>query len=165
MEYVWASLIIVLLIGSQALQLFGGPANWIGVGAVALWKWLYPASMEWTFVAILAGVALVGEGIEFGLQTWGAKRYGAGRSGNIGGIIGAIVGAIFCAPFLFGLGALPGALGGAYLGCLIFEMPGKDFAEARHAALGAFWGKAFGMTAKIALGAVIVVLGIPKVWP
>ncbi|WP_147821079.1 DUF456 domain-containing protein [Salidesulfovibrio onnuriiensis] len=165
MEYVWASLVISLLIGSQVLQVFGAPANWVGVGLVALWKWLYPASMDWQFVALLAGIALVGEITEFALQTWGAKKYGAGRAGNIGGIIGAIAGAIICAPFLLGFGALLGALGGAYLGCLIFEMPGKDFAQARHAALGAFWGKAFGMTFKMSLGAVIVVLGTPAIWP
>ncbi len=165
MEYVWASLVILLLFASQVLQIFGGPANWIGVGLVALWKWLYPASMDWDLVFILAGIAVVGEIMEFALQTWGSKKYGAGRAGNIGGIIGAIAGAITCAPFLFGIGALLGALGGAYLGCLIFEMPGKNFAEARHAALGAFWGKAFGMTLKMALGAVIVVLGTPAIWP
>lgn len=165
MEYFWACLVIFLLIGSQVLQIFGGPANWIGVGLVALWKWLYPASMEWNLVLILLGIAFVGEIIEFGLQAWGAKKYGAGRSGNIGGIIGAIAGAIICAPFLLGFGALVGALAGAYLGCLVFEMPGKDFAEARHAALGAFWGKAFGMTFKMALGAVIIVLGTPAIWP
>lgn len=154
-----------MLVASQALQVFSGPANWVALAVVALWKWLYPASMSWNFVAVIGGIALAGEALEFILQTWGAKRYGAGRLGNIGGIIGAIAGAIFGAPFLLGIGALVGALAGAYLGCLIFEMPGKSFSQARIAAKGAFWGKAFGFTLKTILGAVIVVLSIPKVWP
>mgnify|MGYP000274209498 CR=1 FL=1 len=165
MEYIWAGLLIFLLAGSQVLQIFGGPANWVAIILIAIWKWLYPASMEWTFIAAMAAIALTGEIMEFLLQTWGAKKYGAGKLGNLGGIVGAIAGAIIGAPFLFGLGALPGALAGAYLGCLAVELKGKSFAQARHAALGAFWGKAFGLTLKTTLGAIIVVMSIPKIWP
>jgi uncharacterized protein len=165
MEYVWAGLVIFLLVGSQALQIFSGPANWVAVILLAMWKWLSPDSMTWSFVAIMGGIALTGEIMEFLLQTWGAKKYGASRLGNIAGIIGAIAGAILGAPLLFGLGALPGALAGAYLGCRVGELRGKSFAEARHAAKGAFWGKAFGFTLKTTLGAIIVVMSIPKIWP
>jgi len=165
MEYVWATFIIFGLAISQVLQLFSGPANWVALGLVALWKWLYPESMDWNFVIILAVIAGIAEALEFGLQAWGAGRYGATTRGNIGGIIGAILGAIFGAPFLFGLGALIGALSGAYLGCLIVEMPGRSKAEAFQAAKGAFVGKALGFTMKTAIGAVMIVLAIPKVWP
>ncbi|MBI9081517.1 MAG: DUF456 domain-containing protein [Pseudodesulfovibrio sp.] len=165
MEYVWATFLILGLMTSQVLQLFSGPANWIALALVALWKWLYPESMEWNFVIILAIIAGVAEVLEFGLQTWGAGRYGASTRGNIGGIIGAIAGAIFGASFLLGLGALVGALGGAYLGCLIAEMPGRSRSEAFHAAKGAFIGKALGFTVKTAIGAVMIVLAIPKIWP
>ncbi len=165
MEYIWATLIIFGLLVSQVLQLFSAPANWVAVGLVAFWKWLYPESMGWDFVILIAAIAGIAEALEFGLQIWGAGRYGATTRGNIGGIIGAIAGAIFGAPFLLGLGALIGALSGAYLGCLIVEMPGRSNAEAFQAAKGAFVGKALGFTIKIAIGAVLVVLSIPKVWP
>ena len=165
MDYVWASLVILTLFLAQLLQLFGGPANWVVLGLAALWKYLYPGSMEWSFVIVLGVMAVVAEGLEFGLQAWSAGRYGASRKGNIGGMIGAIVGAIFGAGFLLGFGALLGALAGAYAGCLIAEMPGKPMPEARHAALGAFWGKAFGFTVKMSIGAAMVVLAIPRIWP
>ncbi len=165
MEYVWATILISCLCFSQVLQLFSLPANWVALGLVALWKYLYPASMEWNFVIVLAVVAALAEALEFGLQAWGAGRYGASTRGNLGGIIGAIAGAIFGAPFFLGLGALLGALGGAYLGCLIAEMPGRSKPEAFRAAKGAFVGKALGFTVKTAIGAVIVVMSIPKVWP
>ncbi len=165
MEYIWAILLIFGLAVSQVLQLFSGPANWLVLCLVALWKWLYPESMEWSFVIILAIIAGAAEILEFGLQAWGAGRYGATTRGNIGGIIGAIAGAIFGAPFLLGLGALIGALGGAYLGCLLLEMPGRSRSEAFQAAKGAFVGKALGFTVKTAIGAVMIVLAIPKVWP
>jgi outer membrane lipoprotein SlyB len=85
--------------------------------------------------------------------------------GNLGGIVGAIAGAIFGASFLFGLGALIGALGGAWLGCLVAEMPGRTRPEALRAAKGAFVGKALGFTVKTAIGASMVILSIPRIWP
>jgi len=165
MEYVWASLLILGLAASQLLQIFSGPANWITLALVALWKYISPETMSWHFVIILAVMAAGAEALEFGLQAWGAGRYGATTRGNVGGIIGAIAGAIFGAPFLLGIGALIGALGGAYLGCLVAEMPGRSRSEAFQAAKGAFVGKALGFTVKTAIGAVMIVLAIPNVWP
>lgn len=163
--YVWAALLILGLCFSQVLQLFSMPANWVALGLVALWKVIYPASMSWNFVIILAVVAGIAEVLEFFLQARYAGKYGASTRGNVGGIIGAIAGAIFGAPFFLGLGALLGALGGAYLGCLVAEMPGRSRPDALRAAKGAFVGKALGFTVKTAIGAVIVVLSIPQVWP
>ncbi len=163
--YLWAILLIFGLCFSQVLQLFSMPANWVAIGLVSLWKYIYPESMEWSFVITLAVIAAIAEALEFGLQAWGAGRYGASTRGNVGGIIGAIAGAIFGAPFFLGLGALVGALGGAYLGCLIAELPGKNRADAMQAAKGAFVGKALGFTVKTAIGAAIVVTSIPNIWP
>lgn len=163
--YIWAVLLILGLCLSQVLQIFSLPANWLALGLVALWKFLNPESMGWSFVVTMAVLAILAEFLEFGLQTWGAGRYGASTRGNVGGIIGAIVGAILGASFLLGLGALLGALAGAYLGCLIAESPGRSRPEAMRAAKGAFVGKALGFTMKTAIGAVIVVLSIPRIWP
>lgn len=163
--YVWAVLLILGLCVSQVLQLFSMPANWVALGLVALWKIVYPESMGWNFIIILGVAAGVAEGLEFILQARYAGKYGASTRGNVGGIIGAIAGAIFGAPFFLGLGALVGALGGAYAGCLLAEMPGRSRPEALRAAKGAFVGKALGFTVKTAIGACIVVMSIPQVWP
>lgn len=165
MEYVWATLFIAVLGMAMTLHIFTLPANWVALGLLALWKWTHPGVFTWQFFIILTCVALAAELLEFGLQAWSAKRFGASSRGNIGGIVGAIVGAIFGAPFLFGIGALLGALAGAFAGCLIVEWPGRDRSEAIQAAWGAFWGKAFGFTAKISAGAAMIALAIPKIWP
>ncbi|QGY40605.1 DUF456 family protein [Pseudodesulfovibrio cashew] len=165
MEYVWAVLVILLLCLSQVLQLFSMPANWLALGLIALWRYLYPESMSWNYVIIMGVVAGIAEAMEFILQARYAGKYGASRRGNIGGIIGAVAGAIFGAPFFLGVGALLGALGGAWLGCFIAESPGRSRPEAMLAAKGAFVGKALGFTLKTAIGAVIVVMSIPRVWP
>ncbi|SOB58108.1 conserved membrane protein of unknown function [Pseudodesulfovibrio profundus] len=163
--YLWAVLLILGLCLSQVLQLFSMPANWVALGLVVLWKIAYPLSMTWTFILVLTIMATLAEVMEFFLQARYAGRYGASNRGNVGGIIGAIAGAIFGAPFFFGLGALLGALGGAYAGCLLAEMPGRTRPEAMRAAKGAFVGKALGFTMKIAIGAVIVVMSMPRIWP
>jgi uncharacterized protein YqgC (DUF456 family) len=163
--YLWAVLLILGLCLSQILQLFSMPANWVALGLITLWKTLYPESMSWNFVIVMAAFAGIAEFLEFFLQAGYAGRYGASTRGNIGGIIGAIAGALFGATFLLGFGALLGALGGAYIGCLVAEMPGRSRAEAFRAARGAFMGKALGFTVKTAIGAVMVVTSIPRIWP
>jgi hypothetical protein len=165
MEYVWAVLLILGLMLSQVLQIFSLPANWVALALVALWKYIYPASMTWQFIIFFAAAAAVGEVLEFAMQAWGAGRYGASARGNVGGIVGAVAGAIFGASFFFGLGALVGALAGAWLGCFLAETPGRTRPEALRAAKGAFVGKALGFTVKTAIGATMVILSIPRVWP
>lgn len=161
-----AVLIIFLMLSSLTLHIFGLPANWILLAFVIVWKIFFPVTMSWNFISILALIALAGEILEFAAQYFGGKKYGATGRGNLGAFIGAIVGAILGAPFLFGLGALPGALLGSFGGCLILELThGRTFAEAQHSAWGAFWGKAFGLAIKISLGVWMFTLSIPKIWP
>ncbi len=161
-----AGLFLLVLILSLGLHIFSLPANWLVLVLVALWKFTHPAMpMSWLFFAGLAGLAAVAEALELVIQLKGAKKYGATGKGNLGGIIGAIAGAILGAPFGFGLGALPGALLGAYLGCLFFErMHGRPWDEARRAAMGAMWGKFFGMSVKFGFGVAMVMLAVPRVW-
>ncbi len=161
-----AVLIILLMFSSLALHIFGLPANWILLAFVIGWKLLFPATMSWNFISILALIALIGEILEFAAQYFGGKKYGATGRGSLGAFVGAIAGAILGAPFLFGLGALPGALLGSFGGCLVLELThGRTFAEAQHSAWGAFWGKAFGLAIKISLGVWMFTLSIPKIWP
>jgi hypothetical protein len=76
-----------------------------------------------------------------------------------------VAGAIVFAPFLFGLGALLGAFAGAYAGSFVMEkLNGRSLQEAGRAALGAFWGKVFGVVAKIGLGAISLFIIVPRLW-
>ncbi|XPV77451.1 MAG: DUF456 domain-containing protein [Desulfovibrio sp.] len=165
MDFILASIYTILMAGVLLLHIFTLPANWVLLGLVALWKVMFPLSFDWSFVLLLGGIAAIGEGIEFAGQFFGAKKYGASGKGNFGGVIGAIAGAILGAPFFFGLGALIGALAGAYGGCLLTErLSGRSMLEARSAALGAFYGKALGMTAKIGAGATMFAMAVPRIW-
>lgn len=157
-----ASITLLFLIIAFTTHVFGLPANWFIIAILAIWAWLSPdADIPLTTFVIYSLAALFGEAVEFALQAFGARKYGASRSGNWGAIGGAVLGAILGAPLLFGLGALFGAVGGAYLGCLGVELWKKrPLAEARRAAMGAMLGKVMGMAVKIGIGIVLLVQAV-----
>ncbi|EGJ51504.1 DUF456 domain-containing protein [Desulfocurvibacter africanus] len=167
MATVLAAAFIALLLAVLVLHLLSLPANWILLGLVAVWKWTHPAmDAGWWFFGLLAGLALAGEIIEQVVQIVGGKRYGSSGRGLLGAFIGGFAGAIMGAPILFGLGAIPGALLGAYAGGLIFElMHERPFVEAHRSALGNMYGRILGNVLKLALGITMLVLSIPRIWP
>lgn len=168
METVLAVVFTALMVMFLGLHFLSMPANFLIMGMLVLWKYLYPAQsvdMDTMFFVVTGGLVLLGEALEFISQLMGAKKYGGSAKGNLGGIIGAICGAILGAPFFLGLGALFGALGGAYAGCLIFELAhGRQKDEAMTAAKGAFYGKFLGMSIKFGIGAFVVVYGAAHIW-
>jgi uncharacterized protein YqgC (DUF456 family) len=106
-------------------------------------------------------VAGIGELLEFMLSAFGAKRFGASRSGMFGSIIGGFVGAL-CGTVLLPLpifGTLVGALLGTATGAVIGEMRhGRKFGETTRPALGAVLGRLLGTLAKFPCA--IIVLAI-----
>jgi uncharacterized protein YqgC (DUF456 family) len=156
--FISAAIFLVLLLAFTT-HIFGLPANWIIIAILWGWDWMTPGvTIPVSTYLVYLGIAFFGECIEFGLQAFGARKYGASRSGNWGAIGGAIAGAIFGAPFFLGLGALVGAVLGAYLGCLVIElMNGRPSVEARRAALGAMLGKVMGLSVKIGIGVILLV--------
>ncbi len=164
---IWTLLYIVLLCALMFLHVLSLPANWAVLALILIWKLAHPAlEFGWSLFGVLVVVCVVGEIIEFITKYYGAKRFGGSRRGGWGGILGAIVGGILGAPILFGLGAIPGALLGAFAGCLFMEMDqGRPFSDAKRAAWGAMLGNFAGMVAKLGLGIFMLVLAIPRLWP
>jgi uncharacterized protein YqgC (DUF456 family) len=167
MSFVLAGLFLGLLLACLGLHVFGLPGNWLLLALVGLWDFLHaPAHFGLAFYGVLAGLAILGEVVEFGAQLLGAKRYGATARGNVGGFVGALAGALVGAPFFLGFGALIGAVAGAFFGCYSFErLHGRDSAEALQAARGALLGKVFGLAAKTACGVVMWVAAARAIWP
>ena len=168
MEYAVAALylgLMLLMLGLHAVSL---PANWILLALAGVWKWMHPETMDagWGFFGLLAGLCLLGEGLEQAVQLYGGKRYGSSGKGMLGAFLGGFAGAIIGAPILFGLGAVPGALIGAYGGGLVFELVhDRPMAEAHHSAMGNLLGRVAGMILKLGLGMVIFVLCAERIWP
>ena len=151
------------------LNFFSLPANWMLIALAAVWKYMSSAASEMTFgfFALLVGLAVIGELLDFAFLALKAKKYGSSNSGLFAGLVGAIIGAIMCAPFLFGLGALLGALAGAWLGCYLMELlvRGGGHAKAMQAAMGALVGRFLGTVCKCGIGVVILTYIARAVWP
>ena len=161
-----AILCISLMVAALFLNLLGLPANWIALGFAALWTFFVPESaLSGKTLALMGGLAVVGEILEtLMVQIWG-KKYGGSTMGTVGGIIGALIGAILCAPILFGLGALFGALAGAFLGSLAVELfRGTHNKAAIRAAWGSMLGRFGGTILKTAIGCAMVVIAAPSIW-
>lgn len=167
MAAVWAGLFVALLVLVLCLHVFGLPANWILLALVAVWRWAHPQmdAGVWFFV-LLAVLAATGEIVEFVSQAWSVKRFGGSSRANWWSILGAIVGAVVGAPFFFGLGALPGALIGAWLAAVTAELSlGRCREEALRSGWGALFGKVLGLSVKLGLGATMLVLAARQLWP
>ena len=123
MEVLFPTIFLVLLGFVLLLNVITLPANWIMLGLIGLWRFAYPSpgDMGVFFFAMLVGLALFGEVIEYIAQGWGSKKYGSSTSGMWAGLLGALVGALAGLPLLFGLGAFIGALVGAWIGCYLME--------------------------------------------
>lgn len=150
-----------------ALNIFSLPANWIILGVIALLDFLWPFSPGlsfWQWAALIA-IALLGEAAEILFQLYKAKKYGSSTSGTFASLVGAILGAILLSPVFWGLGALVGAMLGAWLACYIMErLIGKSPRQAMRAAYGSMLGRFLGMTVKIGLGAMIILLTMRWLW-
>jgi uncharacterized protein len=162
----------VLLIGGGVIcwltNLFSLPGNWILLGMAALFAWLAPEvsgrGIGWTTVGIMAGLAVLGEVIEFFAGAAGAAKQGASRRAIffslVGGMAGSIAGAMLGLPVpIIGsviaavLGGAGGAFAGAYLGEKSAERP---HSESMAVARGAFAGRLWGTVGKFAVGAVML---------
>ena len=97
--YYLSALLLVACSGlAWLLTLVALPGNWLIVGGAALFAWLLPEQagqgVTWTTVAVLLGLAVVGELVEFGAGAAGAAKQGASRRAVALSIVGAMVGSI-----------------------------------------------------------------------
>lgn len=168
MSFVIAAFFLVVLAVCVLLNLVTLPGNWAMVALVLVWELFYPgSSLGVMFFVMFIGLALLGELAEFGMQIYGARKYGSSKTSTAAGIIGAIVGAICGAPFMFGVGAVFGALFGAWGGCYLAErvLRRQPSEIAFRAAQGAMVGRFFGMVIKFGIGMAMLALTASHIWP
>ena len=151
--------------------LFTLPGNWAILALAAAWAYLMPKQQygmgfAWGTVAVLAALALIGEGIEFAAGAAGAKKEGGSRRGMALSIVGAMAGSLAGAavgvpvPVVGPLiGAVGGGAAGAFAGAYLGETwKGRTGAEAAQISRGALIGRLLGTAGKLACGAVMVAI-------
>jgi uncharacterized protein YqgC (DUF456 family) len=170
--YFWATALLIANGLAWCGNLFALPGNWVVVALTALFVWLVPTrnsqspAMSWTVVIVIIVLAVVGEMLEFLAGAAGAAKHGASRRSVILSVLGAIVGS--CSGVTVGLplplvgsviGAVIGGAIGAFAGAYLGETwKGRDADVSVRVAQGAFAGRLWGTAAKLAVGAVIVVI-------
>ena len=162
MVYVYAVVLTLVHLLCWIGILFGLPGTWLMILFPVLLKWWQPDQfmVSWTVLGVALGLAVLGEVLEFVLGAAGSRRTGGSTRGAVlalaGSIVGGIVGTALPVPLV---GPLLGACFGAFVGALCGNLwTGRtlfqSFAAGQGAAIGRFWGT----VAKLAIGALIVVM-------
>jgi len=156
-----ALLLAVCCILGLVLVPLGLPGLWIMVAGVVGYGWLTAfRSVGVATIAIVLGLALLGEVIEAWLGFRFARTFGGSRRSAWGALVGGIVGAVMGVPVPV-VGSVIGAFVGSFAGAALFEYSLSRTPEtAVRAGWGAVVGRATAAAAKIALGVVIAVLGV-----
>jgi hypothetical protein len=154
----WACFGLALLAG-LLLDLVGLFGNWIILAAVAVaWLATGRAHFGGWGIAILAGLALLGEVLETVASGYGASRFGGGKGAMLAAVAGCLVGAVLGTPWFPIVGTLLGACVGSFIGATIYEylVVQKEAPAALWTGLGAALGKVAGLFAKLIVGFAMV---------
>jgi uncharacterized protein YqgC (DUF456 family) len=157
-------LVIAVILGLVLIPL-GLPGTFVILGAGIAYHALVPGSAIglWTLigVGILAAIA---ELLEWSLAGRYARKYGGSSRAGWGAIIGGLVGAFMGVPVPI-VGSVIGAFAGAFVGAFIFEWSGtRDHSTAARVAWGAFLGRVAAAAMKVAIGFVMGVWLVGKVF-
>jgi uncharacterized protein len=155
--------LLVLAIGLLGLVLIplGLPGLWVIVLGILGYGWLTDfRTIGVGLLTIVLLLAVVGEAVEAWVGYRFAKRYGGSSRAGWGALVGGLVGAIVGVPVPL-IGSVIGGFVGAFAGAALFE-----YSRARHsegavkAGWGAMLGRAVAAAVKMAVGVVMVVMGV-----
>lgn len=149
---------LIGLVG-PALVLLGLPGTWLLLALAGLAEWATPARLfSTTSVAVVIGLAVLGEVWEFAAGSVRAKRAGAGRRGALGAIGGGLIGAVlgtFLIPAPL-IGTLLGGGLGAFAGAAGLERHGgRGLRESLRIGRAAGVGHALGLAGKLAASVLV----------
>ena len=160
--YVYAMVLTVLNLGFWVGILFNLPGTWLMVLVAALLEWWQPGEFmfSWTVLGVAAGLALLGEVLEFVLGAAGSRHAGGSKRAAalaiVGSLVGGIIGTALPVPLV---GTLIGACLGAFAGSLIGDLwAGRPLFPSFEAGWGAAVGRFWGTMTKLAVGAVMMVI-------
>src|SRR5437667_6770761 len=161
MTHPLATLLLALCcLAGLVLVRLGLPGLWVMVAGVVGYGWLTDfRSVGVTTIALVLGLALVGEIVETWLGFRLARRYGGSPRAGWGALVGGIVGAVVGVPVPV-VGSVIGGFVGSFAGAALFEYSRSwTTTTAVRAGWGAVLGRAAAAALKIALGVVIAVVG------
>jgi len=147
--------VLLGIIGSFIPILPGPITGWVGLLILHLTN---AVPMNWMFLGVTLGVAIIIWVIDYIIPAMGTKKFGGTRYGVIGTMVGLVLGLLFFPP----LGIVIGPFLGAFLGEMINDS--KDSATALKAAFGSFIGFLTSTFLKFIAAVVFVGLYISIFW-
>ena len=156
----WFFLWSLLLIAASLFVYLGLGGTFIIIGLAsthALVTGFDPIS--WNLLAILLGLALLGEGIEFMVGTFYVAKKGASKAGVIGAFTGGLAGAAAGNALLPVAGAILGSFLGAFGGAVLGEYYNREKLEpSLRIGCHAFFGRLLAILIKHIIALVMVFL-------
>jgi uncharacterized protein YqgC (DUF456 family) len=144
------ALVVLLGVVLTALQL---PGTWLILMTAIIYDWCY----QWdrlgpVMLGVMAGLAVLGEILEFVASFVFAGRAGGSRRAAWGGVIGGFIGMfLFTVPVPV-LGTIVGGIIGCFAGAIIAEMTKHDdFEHSTRVGVGAALGRVAGMVGKLGI--------------
>ncbi len=168
MDVLWALLFFVILCVAWFTNILGLPGNWLMLAISAVYWIAMPAEsragISTVLLLVLGGLALLGEFVELAAGSAGVSKAGGTRRSAIyaigGSIAGAMVGFVVGVPIPV-IGSVVGSLlfgsVGAMAGAMLGERSaGRRWSDSLQVGKAAFWGRALGTAAKMAVGFVMI---------
>ena len=155
----WTGLGLAIVAG-LALDLVGLFGNWIILGALAiLWAVSGFDCFPWWSLALMLGLAVLGEVLEQAFAGLGARRFGGSKGSIVAAVVGVVLGGIAGTPWFPLVGTLIGACLGAFAAAALYEYirEEREFGQAMWTGVGASLGKVAGLLAKLFCGLAILV--------
>jgi uncharacterized protein YqgC (DUF456 family) len=159
METVADVLFVVIWVAGLALTFVPVvPATWIIWGAALLNAVLTGFTpINWTFLIVLALIALVAVTIDNVAAAWGARKFGGSSAAGWGALVGGLVG-LFLGP----IGFLIGPFAGAVLAEMLISR--REPVDAIKSGLGTLAGMLGGIGAKLVVHAAMGVLVLLRIF-
>jgi uncharacterized protein YqgC (DUF456 family) len=156
----WFFLWSFLLIAASLFVYLGLGGNFIIIGLAlvhALFTGFDP--ITWKLLAVLLGLALLGEGIEFVVGTFYVAKKGASKAGVIGAFVGGLLGAALGNSLVPVIGAILGSFLGGFGGAVLGEYYSREKLEPSLRIGGhAFLGRLLAILIKHVIALVMVFL-------
>lgn len=150
---------VLIIIGLAGTIIPGLPGMGLIFGGILLYAMYFGVeSVGMTTLIFLGAATALSFVLDLLAGLYGAKHFGATRSGIIGSVVGGIVG--------FVVMSLPGLFFGMFLGAVSGEyfLAKKNGGEALKVGLGSVLGFLAGALLKFLLGLVLVFVFIAKTW-
>lgn len=158
---------VLALLATPLLTLLGLSGNFVIVALALVYALAtHFASVGWTFLLVLLGIALLGEGVEALIGVLYVSRRGATRAGVAGAFVGGLLGAAAGGGVAPVAGAVVGGFVGAFAGAVLGEyLRERRLEPSLRIGWHAFVGKTLASLFKVALSAVMIVLLLRRAWP